>query len=228
MSPHLHRQRHPRWPVLSARPAGTRSNRATSTCSKCLVKAPSTPAATPAANQPPAPVYPAPAPVYQAPPPPPPQYAAPPAPAAAPAVAGLVCKACGNPIKPGDKSCSKCLVKVPTSPAPAPLYQAPPPPASQPLPPPAAGPAPGGYVCSSCGSPVSGSEKFCGICGSPVVAAKPPAPTSGPSGTPGRKVLRELRCRDIRYNKILRQLRRSSQYRTPPVVVTLPFGPAPR
>jgi predicted amidophosphoribosyltransferase len=153
-------------------------------CSKCLVIVPGSPAAAPAAYAPPAPVYqapPPPAPVYQAPPPPPPQYAAPPAPAAAPTTAGLVCKACGNPIKPGDKFCSKCLVKVPTSPAPAPVYQAPPP-ASQPLQPPAAASAPGGYVCSSCGSPVDGSEKFCGICGSPVVAAKPPAPPAPPAG----------------------------------------------
>ena len=145
-------------------------------CSKCLVKVPATPVPAPAAYQPPAPAY-------QAPPPPPPQYSAPPAPAAAPAPSGLVCKACGNPIKPGDKYCSKCLVKVPSIPAaaPAPVYQAPTP-ASQPLPPPAAAPAPGGYVCSSCGSPVSGSEKFCGICGSPVVAAKPPAPPAPPAG----------------------------------------------
>jgi len=92
---------------------------------------------------------------------------------------GLVCKACGNPIKPGDKFCSKCLVKVPDSPAPAPAaYPAPPQPAYQPPPPAAA--APGGYVCASCGSPVSGSETFCGICGAAVVAARAPAPAPVP------------------------------------------------
>jgi predicted amidophosphoribosyltransferase len=147
-------------------------------CSKCLVKVPDSPAPAPAAYQPPAPAY-------QAPPPPPPQSAVP-APAAAPATGGPVCKACGNPIKPGDKFCSKCLVKVPDNPAPAPAaYQAPPPPVSQQPPAPPAAAAPGGYVCSSCGSPASGSEKFCGICGSPMVAARAPAPA--PAAAPAGK-----------------------------------------
>ena len=39
---------------------------------------------------------------------------------------GLVCKACGNPNKTGDKYCSKCLVKVPSSPAAAPAAYQPP------------------------------------------------------------------------------------------------------
>jgi hypothetical protein len=93
-----------------------------------------------------------------------------------------VCRACGNPIKPGDKFCSKCLVKVPDMPAAAP-------PAYQPPPAPAPVPAPdsGGYTCASCGSPVSGSEKFCGICGAPVVAAKPPAPAPAPAAPPAGK-----------------------------------------
>lgn len=140
---------------------------------------------------PPAPVYQPPAaPAYQPPPPPPPQYAAPAPAAAPPAPGGLVCKACGNPIKPGDKFCSKCLVKVPDMPAAAPpAYQPPPPaPAFQSPPPPgaAAAPAPGGYTCASCGSPVSGSEKFCGICGAPVVAAKPMAPPAPPAPPAGK------------------------------------------
>ncbi len=64
-------------------------------CSKCLVKVPDAGAVQPApAAKPPA----APAP------------AAGTGPAAA---AGVVCKSCGNPIKPGEKFCSKCLVKVP-------------------------------------------------------------------------------------------------------------------
>jgi len=69
-------------------------------------------------------------------------------------------------------------VKVPTTPAAAPVYQAPPPA-------PAAA-VPGGYVCASCGSPASGSEKFCGICGSPMVAARPavPAPSAPPAAPP--------------------------------------------
>ncbi|OPX64653.1 MULTISPECIES: zinc ribbon domain-containing protein [unclassified Methanoregula] len=149
-------------------------------CSKCLVKVPEMPVPAPAPYQPPAPAYQ---------PPPPPQYT-PPAPVAAPPAApagGLVCKACGNPIKPGDKFCSKCLVKVPDMPVPAPAPYQPPAPAYQAPPPaPAAAPAQGGYTCASCGSPVSGSEKFCGICGSPVVAAKPAAPPAPPAPPAGK------------------------------------------
>ena len=141
-------------------------------CSKCLVKVPDSPATA---------VPPAPAPVYQV--PPPPQYTAP-APAA-PVAGGLVCRACGNPIKPGDKFCSKCLVKVPDSaaaiPAPSPVS----PSAYQPTVPSAA--APGGYVCAACGSPVSGSEKFCGICGATVVATRAPAPLTAPAAPPAGK-----------------------------------------
>jgi predicted amidophosphoribosyltransferase len=141
-------------------------------CSRCLVKVPDSPAAAsaPAAYQ-------APSAPYQPSPPPPPQYVAPvPAPvSAAPAAGGLVCRSCGNPLKPSDKFCSKCLVKVPDSPAAAPVYQPPPPSASA---------APGGYVCASCGSPVSGSEKFCGICGATVVAARAPAPALEPPVAP--------------------------------------------
>ena len=154
--------------------------------------APAYQAPAPVYQSPPPPVYqaPPPPPVYQQPPPPPPQYAAP-APVA-PAAGGLVCHACGNPIRPGDKFCSKCLVKVPDSPAPAPVYQAPPPayqapppPVYQQPPPPPAAAAPGGYVCASCGSLVSGSEKFCGICGTPVVAARaPPVPAPSPVPAP--------------------------------------------
>ena len=161
-------------------------------CGSCGTKAGNAPAAAVPVLQPPAPapVYQAPPPVYQAPPPPPPQQYAAPAPAqsaAAPAAGGLICKACGSPIKPGDKFCSKCLVKVPDNPAGAPAaYQAPPPAYQAPPPPPAAA-VPGGYVCASCGSPVSGSEKFCGICGTPVVAARPPAPAPAPAAPPAGK-----------------------------------------
>ena len=235
------RSGHPHRPGLVCKACGNPIKPGDKYCSKCLVKVPSSPAAAPAAYQPPAaeyqtpaPVIPAPAPVYQqppppppvyqAPPPPPPQYSAPPAPAAAPAPAGLVCKACGNPIKPGDKYCSKCLVKAPSIPAaaPAPVYQAPAP-ASQPLPPPAAAPAPGGYVCSSCGSPVSGSEKFCGICGSPVVAAKPPGPARHlrQESSAGSAVPRY----PAQQNSAAVAAQPSLSH--PPVVVTLPFGPPP-
>jgi predicted amidophosphoribosyltransferase len=151
-------------------------------CSKCLVKVPDIPAAAPAAFQAPAPVYQAPPPAYQPPPPPPQQYTAP----VATAAVGLLCKACGNPIKPGDKFCSKCLVKVPDIPAAAPAAYPAPPPAYHP-PTPLSAAVPGGYVCSSCGSPVSGSEKFCGICGATVVAARAPAPVPAPAASPAGK-----------------------------------------
>jgi predicted amidophosphoribosyltransferase len=142
-------------------------------CSKCLVIIPDIPVAAPAG-------YPAPAPVYQAPPPAPPQYAAPVP--VAPEAGAKVCKACGNPIKPGDKFCSKCLVIVPDIPVAAPAGY----PATPPAP---AAAEPDGYVCSSCGSPVSGSEKFCGICGAAVVAARAPAPAPAqvPAAPPAGK-----------------------------------------
>ncbi len=129
------------------------------------------------AYQSPAPVYPAPPPVYQPPPPPAPEYAVPVP--VTPAGDTLVCKACGNPIKPGDRFCSKCLVRVPDIVAAGPVVLPPPPP-------PAVA-APQGYVCSSCGSPVSGLEKYCGICGSAVVAARAPAPAPAPAAPPAGK-----------------------------------------
>ena len=83
------------------------------------------------------------------------------------------CTACGNVIRPGDKYCSKCLVMVRDNPpqAAAPLAAVPAPYTVQPSP----AAAPGTYVCSSCGSPITGTEKFCGICGA-TVAARVPAP----------------------------------------------------
>ena len=83
------------------------------------------------------------------------------------------CKACGNMIRPGDKYCSKCLVIVRDNPPQAATYQAPVPAPSPVQPSPPASPA--SYVCASCGSPVNGTEKFCGICGVPAVAVRVPA-----------------------------------------------------
>ena len=140
-------------------------------CSKCLVKVPdSVPAAARVQASPPPPVYQPPLPAV-------PEYAVP-APVA-PAGDLRVCKACGNPIKPGDRFCSKCLVRVPDIVAAGPVVLPPPPP-------PAVA-APQGYVCSSCGSPVSGLEKYCGICGSAVVAARAPAPAPAPAAPPAGK-----------------------------------------
>jgi predicted amidophosphoribosyltransferase len=157
---------------LSCRSCGTQLAPDEKFCGNCGTRAGDVPPA-------PVPVYQAPPPpAYQPPPPPPQQYATP----VAPAAGGLVCKACGNPIKPGDKFCSKCLVKVPDSPAAVPAAYPPPLPAYHA--PPAAAAAPGGYICASCGSPVSGSEKFCGICGATVVATRAPAPAPAPVPIP--------------------------------------------
>ena len=154
-------------------------------CSKCLVSvqdeggSPVVPAPAPAAAGIP-PVAPAPV---------------PPAPAITPPETGkiLTCRACGNPIKPGDRYCSKCLVSVqdeggsPVVPAPAPAAAGVPPApvvsATEPViaPPPQ---EPGKYVCASCGNPLTGDEKFCNSCGSPAVAARveDPKPDQAPSG----------------------------------------------
>ena len=84
-----------------------------------------------------------------------------------------LCTACGNVIQPGDKYCSKCLVIVRDNP---PQAAAPAPSPVQSFP----AAAPGSYVCASCGSPITGTEKFCVICGTPVVASRVPAPAQQP------------------------------------------------
>ncbi|MGB9176357.1 MAG: zinc ribbon domain-containing protein [Methanoregula sp.] len=104
------------------------------------------------------------APAYQPPPPPASRDATP----VSPSAGGLVCKACGNPIKPGDKFCSKCLVKVPevSAPVQAPAGT----PRSSPkdtAPVPATPPA-GGDVCKACGSPLKPGLKFCSNCGAMI------------------------------------------------------------
>jgi predicted amidophosphoribosyltransferase len=132
-------------------------------CSKCLVMVKDNVPVVPVASPAPAYVAPVAQPVA--------------APAAAPGGVRL-CTACGNPIKPGEKYCSKCLVMVKDN-APAAPVAAPVPAAA-----PATPPAPGSYVCASCGSPLSGTEKFCGVCGGPAVAARSaaPAPAAAPAG----------------------------------------------
>ena len=140
-------------------------------CSNCLVKVPVilAPAAVQAA-------VPAPGPVPASPPPPPPPsppQSPPGVPApAAPAAGGMVCKACGNPLQPGDRYCSKCLVKVPEVPAPAPAPASASPPPPPPPPPPAtapvAAPGTGEMVCKSCGAPIRPGLKFCSNCGKKV------------------------------------------------------------
>jgi len=123
-------------------------------CSKCLVIVRDSPPQAAARTATPAPAgFPVPS----------------PAPVMEPPFGARSCNTCGNIIKPGDKYCSKCLAIVRDNP----------PPAAAPVRPPvqpAAPAAPGSYVCASCGSPIAGTEKFCGICGAPVVAARVPAP----------------------------------------------------
>ena len=80
-----------------------------------------------------------------------------------------ICNACGNVIRPGDIYCSKCLVIVRDKP----LQAAPPAPSPVQSFPVAAF---GTCICASCGSPFTGTEKFCGICGAPVASASYPVP----------------------------------------------------
>jgi predicted amidophosphoribosyltransferase len=77
-----------------------------------------------------------------------------------------LCRSCGNPVKPGDKFCSNCLAKVVDDPMATQVQHQPP--AFQ-----VQSPTPPAFpmVCASCGSPVTGTEKFCGICGTPVQSA---------------------------------------------------------
>ena len=119
-----------------------------------------------AAFPPSAPPVPAPAPVTSSPPPAPPAVPL-------PQSSSRPCLVCGNPIHPGDKYCGKCcaIVTEPVSAAPAPV-QAP----ATPLAPIVHPPAQLSPACPSCGSPIAGTEKFCGICGTPVNVTPAPAP----------------------------------------------------
>jgi len=148
-------------------------------CSRCLVKVPEIPApvtvrepAPAAAAAPPAPAI-AKAPVREPAPaaasPPPPPAVSPPQPAAS-SPGGLVCRACGNPLAPADRFCSRCLVKVPDIPATAPVQPrppSPPPPPQYTAPAPVA-PASGDLVCTACGKPVKQGLKFCSNCGARI------------------------------------------------------------
>jgi hypothetical protein len=131
-------------------------------CSRCLVKVPDvaapgtvTATAPAAAAAPPAPAYEPPPPVS------PPQ-------SAAPSAGGLVCRACGNPLAPADRFCSRCLVKVPDGVATAPVQPTPPPPPPPPQYSAPAAPGSGGLVCRACGKPVKQGLKFCSNCGARI------------------------------------------------------------
>jgi predicted nucleic acid-binding Zn ribbon protein len=145
-------------------------------CSKCLVKVPDVPAPAPA----PAPAAAAtPAPAYQ---PPPPQYTAPPP--VSPVAGSPVCKACGNPIKPGDRFCSKCLVKITDIPVsetvqvPVPAAVAAPP---EPAP---VTPAAGALTCKACGNPIKPGDRFCSKCLVKVPDIPAPAIVQTPATQP--------------------------------------------
>jgi len=131
---------------------------------------------------------PVPAPVYEDLPPPESAVVAPVPSAAAPVVELPVCKACGNPIRPGDKYCSRCLVKVPEMPAAAPAMS---PPLQSPAP--AAVPAapPAGKFCGSCGAAISTTTRFCGSCGAAVKTALPPGGESSSRPAPAAAAGRE-------------------------------------
>jgi predicted amidophosphoribosyltransferase len=79
-----------------------------------------------------------------------------------------LCRSCGNLIKTGDKFCSKCLLNVADS-SPLTLVQNIPP--SVDVKP--SIPSAHALACASCGSLLSGTEKFCGICGAPVQSTVP-------------------------------------------------------
>jgi hypothetical protein len=97
---------------------------------------------------------------------------------AAPAPSSAVCKACGNPLRPGEKFCSRCLVTVPDEvaarqpPAPAPAV---------------ATPSPFVGVCKACGNPLRFGEKFCSKClvkiPDAVADQQPPAPAPAAAKT---------------------------------------------
>jgi predicted amidophosphoribosyltransferase len=134
-------------------------------CSKCLAKVVDDSASASEPLQAPAPL------VLS---PPPPLFTPAPSPPPAQPSGIRLCRSCGNPITPGDKFCSKCLAKVADD-SPVPHVQYPPPAARlQPLTPPASL-----LVCASCGSPITGTEKFCGICGTPVLFTSP-SPSAPP------------------------------------------------
>ncbi len=87
-----------------------------------------------------------------------------------------LCRSCGYVINPGDKFCKKCLAKVvediPVTPPQT--RQSTSDIALSSVSPPA---------CKSCGSPLGGTEKFCGICGTPVAPVSPAPAAMTPGGT---------------------------------------------
>ena len=111
-----------------------------------------------------------------------------------------LCRSCGNPIKPGDKFCSKCLAKVvDDSVSASELHQVPAPLVSSPPPPPfTATPSrhpvqtSGVRLCRSCGNQINAGDKFCSKCLAKVVddspatqvQYQPPAPQVQPLTPP--------------------------------------------
>lgn len=104
------------------------------------------------------------------------------------------CPECGKPVAPNAKFCRICgasqlddaqtiPVSTPVA-APAPVVSPPQPPQPRQVPmQPVVQPVEQS-VCSSCGSPLSSLEKFCGICGSRAGQIAPAAPPAPPSATP--------------------------------------------
>jgi predicted amidophosphoribosyltransferase len=135
-------------------------------CSNCLAKVVDDPVG---ASEP----YQVPAPLISSPPlmpPPPPPFAQTPSQHPAQPSGIRLCRSCGNPINTGDKFCSKCLAKV-VDDIPVMQVQNQLPPVQVQPPTPLASL----LVCASCGSPVTPTEKFCGMCGTSVQSATLPS-----------------------------------------------------
>jgi len=97
------------------------------------------------------------------------------------------CPECGKSVAPHAKFCRNCgasqLEDVPTIPVPASVQTAVPSPAPvviPPSPPPVMARPADQLLCSSCGSPLAPSEKFCGICGARAGVSAPATPVPLP------------------------------------------------
>ncbi len=104
------------------------------------------------------------------------------------------CPECGKPVAPHAKFCRNCgasqlddapTIPVPASvqtaiPAPAAAVIPPQPPQAPTSPPPVMAQPAAQLLCSSCGSPLAASEKFCGTCGARAGVSAPATPVPSP------------------------------------------------
>lgn len=78
----------------------------------------------------------------------------------------VTCRACGTPLKPGEKFCSNCLVMIQAN---GPQQTQSPPPQATPAPvkspvSPVVSSSPAPVTCRACGTPLKPGEKFCSNC----------------------------------------------------------------